>query len=78
MMKKKGKGQKKGQKLETSVQQKEEKGPQTADPQQKGGKRTKGHGLKKKNATLRDGGTEISNGATQKTGAKSPGAKLKK
>uniref|UniRef100_A0A8C4F0D4 Probable ATP-dependent RNA helicase DDX52 n=1 Tax=Dicentrarchus labrax TaxID=13489 RepID=A0A8C4F0D4_DICLA len=73
LMKKKGNAPNKGQKREKQAASEEQKGPsgsQTAVQQQKGEKKAKGQGLKKRNKAQKERGTEKHKKASQKTGAK--------
>ncbi|XP_051257621.1 probable ATP-dependent RNA helicase DDX52 [Dicentrarchus labrax] len=81
LMKKKGNAPNKGQKREKQAASEEQKGPsgsQTAVQQQKGEKKAKGQGLKKRNKAQKERGTEKHKKASQKTGAKLKKKKGKK
>uniref|UniRef100_UPI0037E967AA probable ATP-dependent RNA helicase DDX52 n=1 Tax=Semicossyphus pulcher TaxID=241346 RepID=UPI0037E967AA len=81
LMKKKGKAPNKGQKGEKQAaggEQKGESGHQAAVQQPKREKKTKGLGLKKRNKTQKEAGTEKHKKASQRKGSTLSGAKLKK
>uniref|UniRef100_A0A3Q3IYN2 Probable ATP-dependent RNA helicase DDX52 n=1 Tax=Monopterus albus TaxID=43700 RepID=A0A3Q3IYN2_MONAL len=78
LMKKKGKVPKKAQKQAASGEQKGEIRAQPEALKQQGEKKTKEHGLKKRNKTQKEGGTEKHKAASQKMRFSSSGAKLKK
>ncbi|XP_030602359.1 putative ATP-dependent RNA helicase DDX52 [Archocentrus centrarchus] len=78
LMKTKARSQKTGNKRPLSGEQKGENGPQTTTQQEKGEKKIKGRGLKKRNKMQKEEGREKHKKVSQKMTSKSSGTKLQK